>query len=72
MEMELEMLTHGGREAAAKALGGIQRLEVTHAQVSSDGQTAAAQALLLFGLGAQLAVTRLDALLFHCERTIDL
>lgn len=66
------MLTHGCREAAAKALGRIERLEVAHAQMAANWQTAAAQALLLLRLGAELAVTRLDALLFHGEWTIDL
>lgn len=60
------MLTHGGRKAAAKTLRRIQRLEVAHAEMSSNWQAAAAQALLLLGLGAQLAVAGLNALLFHC------
>lgn len=68
----LRMLTHGGREATAESLRGIQRLEVAHAQVATDWQAATTETLLLFGLGAQLAITRLNALLFHGEWTIDL
>lgn len=40
--------------------------------MSAHRQAAAAQALLLLRLGAELAITRLYALLFHGKWTIDL